>query len=75
MSNIQLHILKSQLKKIWESHRFVVILLCNILFVLLVQVFAPVRFETNDDVGMAHLASGKVLGHPDYHLPFINITI
>lgn len=60
---------------LWTKRRFVCILIFNILFVTLLQVFAPIGFETNDDIGMAHLASGKVLGHNEYHLPFINVSL
>jgi len=51
---------------------FLLILLFNLLFFSLVAYLAPIRFQTNDDVGMCRIVSGLISGTPDAHLVFIN---
>ena len=49
------------------------LILFNCLFFAIVAYVMPIRFETNDDIGMLLIASGKYTGIPDAHLVYINI--
>lgn len=50
-------------------------LLVSAAIVGLFVLFAPIRFETNDDVAMMLIASGAYTGSPDQHLVFIHVAI
>jgi len=52
--------------------RFVHLFIINCLFFAFFAWLLPIRFETNDDVEMLLLVSGKSLGIPDAHLVYIN---
>lgn len=58
--------------KIFEKHQFLLLFLINVLFVIIVTCVFYWRYESNDDLVMAWIASGKFMGSPDYHLVFIN---
>ena len=48
------------------------LLIVNAIFIILLSVLLPVRFETNDDVIMLLMTSGKITGEFDAHLIHIN---
>lgn len=60
-------------KKQLSSYLFYILFVINILFVFFIVKNLPFRFETNDDVLMALIASGGYTGTPESHLIFINI--
>lgn len=47
-------------------------LIVNSLLFLLLSLFFPIRYETNDDVFLSLLANGIYTGSPETHLVFIN---
>lgn len=48
---------------------------CSLLFFLAVYLTCGVWFETNDDVFISELLSGKITGAPEYHIPFVSIFL
>lgn len=57
---------------LYAKHQFLSLLLANVLFVVIVTCLFYWRYESNDDLTMAWIASGKLMGSPDCHLVFIN---
>src|ERR1035437_8053121 len=47
----------------------------NIIILSFFSWILPIRFETNDDVTMLLLASGKITGTPEAHLVYINYIL
>lgn len=58
----------------FRQHHFICLLFLNFVFVLLVTQSFYWHYESNDDLIMAWIASGKFLGSPDRHLVFINVV-
>ncbi len=54
------------------SSKYIVHLFVNIVVFSALAFVLPIRFETNDDIGMLAIASGNYLSGPDAHLVFIN---
>lgn len=61
-----------KLLDIYKKHQFLLLLLVNVLFVIFITSVFCWHYESNDDLVMAWIASGKFIGSPDYHLVFIN---
>jgi len=59
-----------------EGWRLLVLLfVINILFFVTFAWLLPIRFETNDDISMILLASGKTTGNMEAHLVYINYIL
>jgi hypothetical protein len=56
----------------YKKNPFLPFLLFSTFFFLFFAEILPIRYEENDDIIMAILASGKYTGIPDPHLVFIN---
>lgn len=52
--------------------RFLICLLLCALYVIVLSIVFPIRFEDNDDITYAWIASGVYSGSPDAHLVFLN---
>lgn len=59
-------------KKAYTSSRFILALSISILFILAVYCTCGMWFETNDDVFLSELMSGKITGNPEFLCTFLN---
>lgn len=62
----------NKIQKLIVDHKFLWLLLTNIIFFISAAYLLPIRYEQNDDVMMLLFASGKYSGTPESHLVFIN---
>ena len=61
--------------KEWRGRNAVFSFLISVMFLLGIYRFCGIWFETNDDVAISELLSGKITGLPDYHCPYVKTFI
>lgn len=62
-------------KKYTGIFKIVFSLLISVGFLAAVYRFCGIWFEVNDDVSISELLSGKILGKPEYHCPYVRTMI